>query len=398
MTARRPLLAWWMLWYHGSILSERACVTVDSYATPDPERSELAWLRAQVEPHMRISDVTVGALDGRAIRLRGVLLTPSDQLYALLAPALRQRGRTLLLRDEEGEVALLALKGVVQPKANNRWLPIVLATLTFVSMVFTYAIMHIAGDSLTWPAIMAGMGDALAFTVSLLIILVTHEFGHYIVARRFGVAVSLPFLIPMPLSLLGTMGAIIQMKELPPSRKAMLYIGAAGPLAGLVVGIPILALGIALSEVTTLPTDSGYMMEGNSLLYAGLKYIIKGEWLPSGARDIMLHPVALAGWAGVLITSFNLIPAGQLDGGHVATALLGRHARNLTWAVIVLLLILGFMWQGWLIWAVLVFIFSRARVEPMDNVTRLTPGQVRLAVLLLLLAVLTFTPVPIRLF
>jgi Zn-dependent protease len=387
-----------MLWYHGSILSERAYVTVDSYATPDPERSELAWLRAQVEPHMRISDVTIGALDGRAIRLRGVLLTPSDQLYALLAPALRQRGRTLLLREEEGEIALLALKGVVQPKANNRWLPIVLATLTFVSMVFTYAIMHIAGESITWPAIMAGMGDALAFTVSLLAILVTHEFGHYLVARRFGVAVSLPFLIPMPLSLLGTMGAIIQMKELPPSRKAMLYIGAAGPLAGLVVGIPILALGIALSEVTTLPTDSGYMMEGNSLLYAGLKYIIKGEWLPSGARDIMLHPVALAGWAGVLITSFNLIPAGQLDGGHVATALLGRHARNLTWAVIVLLLLLGFMWQGWLIWAVMVFVFSRARVEPMDNVTRLTPSQMRLAALLLLLAVLTFTPIPIRLF
>ena len=303
-----------------------------------------------------------------------------------------------MLREEEGEVALLALKGVVQPKANNRWLPIVLAALTFVSMVFTYATMHITGDSITWPAITAGMGDALAFTVSLLAILVTHELGHYVVARRFGVAVSLPFLIPMPLSLLGTMGAIIQMKDVPPSRKAMLFIGAAGPLAGLVVGLPILALGIALSEVTALPTGSGYMLEGNSLLYAGLKYIIKGEWLPTDARDIMLHPVALAGWAGVLVTSFNLIPAGQLDGGHVATALLGRHARNLTWAVIVLLLLLGLVWQGWLIWAALVFVFSRARVEPMDNVTRLTPGQVRLAVLLLLLAVLTFTPVPIRLF
>jgi len=373
-------------------------VTIDIAAPSDPERAELAWLRAQVEPHMHINDVTTGALDGRAIRLRGVLRTPSDQLYALLAPALRKRGRTLLLREEDGEVALLALAGIVKPKANNRWLPIVLAVLTFFSMVFTYAIMHISGDRITWPAIMEGLGDALAFTLSLLTILVTHELGHYIVARRFGVAVSLPFLIPMPFSLLGTMGAIIQMKEVPPSRKAMLYIGAAGPLAGLVVGIPILAVGIALSEVTALPTGSGYMMEGNSLLYAGLKWLIKGEWLPSETRDIMLHPMALAGWAGVLVTSLNLIPAGQLDGGHVANALLGRHARSLTWAIIVLLLFLGFLWQGWLIWAVLVFVFSRARIEPLDNVTRLTPSQVRLAALLLLLAVLTFTPIPIRLF
>ena len=279
----------------------------------------------------------------------------------------------------------------------NQNLPALLAALTFVSMVFTYAIMHNPSETLTWSGIRAGMGDALAFTISLLAILVTHELGHYLMARRFGVAVSLPFLIPLPMSLLGTMGAIIRMKDIPPNRRALLFIGAAGPLAGLAVGVPILALGIALSEVTALPSGPGFMLEGNSLLYGALKYLIKGEWLPSTTHDIMLHPVALAGWAGVLITSLNLIPAGQLDGGHVAAALLGRRAQTLTWVILAVLLLLGLVWQGWLLWAVLVYLSSRVRAQPLDDLTALRPGEVRLGLALLLLFMLTFTPIPIRL-
>ncbi len=362
----------------------------------DTERAELAWLQALAEPYLRIHDVTVGAMDGRALRLRGELRSTSDELYAALAPAVRAHGRTLLLREDEGLVAVLALRGVMRPKANNRWLPIVLAVLTFCSMVFSYAAMHASAESITWAAIEDGLGDALAFTVSLLTILVAHELGHYVVARRLGVAVTLPYLIPMPLSLFGTMGALIQIKDIPPNRRAMLLIGAAGPLAGLAVGVPILALGIALSDVNALPSGTGYLMEGNSLLYAVLKYAIKGEWLPSATRDIMLHPVAMSGWAGLLVTSFNLVPAGQLDGGHVATALLGHRSRNLTWAVIVILLLMGGLWRGWWLWAALAFLSSRVRVEPLDSVTDLTPRQRRLAVILLLLAIVTFTPIPVR--
>ncbi|NLX35182.1 MAG: site-2 protease family protein [Chloroflexi bacterium] len=364
---------------------------------PEIERAEVVWLQRLAAPHLDIREVTAGALDGRAIRLSGELLSPPDVLYAALAGPLRERGRTLLLRREDGQATLLAVQGVVRPQENNRWLPAVLAVLTFASMVFTYAIMHSSSEAITWAGILAGLGDALAFSVSLLAILVTHELGHYLTARRFGVAVSLPFLIPLPMSLLGTMGAIIRMKDIPPSRKALLYIGAAGPLAGLAVGVPILALGIALSEVTTLPSGPGYMLEGNSLLYGALKFVIKGQWLPSATHDIMLHPVALAGWAGVLITALNLIPAGQLDGGHVASALLGQRARTLTWLILAALLLLGLLWQGWLLWAVLVYLSSRAQAQPLDDLTTLKPGEMRLAVALFLLALLTFTPIPIRL-
>ncbi len=373
-------------------------MNADAAATaPDLERAEVAWLQGLAAPHLDIREVTAGALDGRAIRLGGELRSPPDVLYAALAEPLRQRGRTLLLRQEDGLAVVLAVRGVVRPRANNRWLPAMLAALTFVSMVFTYAIMHNPSETLTWSGIRAGMGDALAFTISLLAILVTHELGHYLMARRFGVAVSLPFLIPLPMSLLGTMGAIIRMKDIPPNRRALLFIGAAGPLAGLAVGVPILALGIALSEVTALPSGPGFMLEGNSLLYGALKHLIKGEWLPSTTHDIMLHPVALAGWAGVLITSLNLIPAGQLDGGHVAAALLGRRAQTLTWVMLAVLLLLGLVCQGWLLWAVLVYLSSRVRAQPLDDLTALRPGEVRLGLALLLLFMLTFTPIPIRL-
>jgi membrane-associated protease RseP (regulator of RpoE activity) len=129
------------------------------------------------------------------------------------------------------------------------------------------------------------------------------------------------------------MGAVIRMKSVPPSRRAMLLTGAAGPLAGLVVAVPLLIWGLSLSNVAPLPTGGEYMLEGNSLLYAALKRLILGAWLPAGGVDVNLHPMAFAGWAGLLVSALNMIPAGQLDGGHVAYALLGERARYLTYLV-----------------------------------------------------------------
>jgi membrane-associated protease RseP (regulator of RpoE activity) len=290
---------------------------------------------------------------------------------------------------------ILILQGRIEPKPNNRWLPIVLSVLTVLSMLFVFTVTWQAAE-FTWPAIVRGLPGGLAFTASLLAILVCHEFGHYFMARHFGVAVTLPFLIPFPISPFGTMGAVIRMKDVPPSRRAMLLIGAAGPLSGLIVGIPILFLGLLLSNVEPLPPQGGYVVEGNSLLYGLLKLAVFGRWLPSNGADVMIHPVAFAGWAGLLVTSFNLLPAGQLDGGHAASALLGSRARWLNWGIIGVCIALGFVWQGWLIWAVLIYLFSRTRAQPMDDLTPLSARDRLLAALLLVLFVLTFTPLPLR--
>jgi membrane-associated protease RseP (regulator of RpoE activity) len=160
------------------------------------------------------------------------------------------------------------------------------------------------------------------FAVPLLSILLVHEFGHYFAARLHRVDASLPYFLPLPvLSPFGTVGAIIAMRGRIRSRNALLDIGASGPLAGLVVAIPVLAYGLSLSAVGPAKTGH-YTMEGQSLLYLALKHVVLGP-LPPG-YDVNLHPTAFAGWAGLLVTMLNLLPWGQLDGGHVAFALLGR--------------------------------------------------------------------------
>jgi membrane-associated protease RseP (regulator of RpoE activity) len=182
-----------------------------------------------------------------------------------------------------------------------------------------------------WRAVIP-ISDGLSYSVPLLVILLCHELGHYIVARLHGVDASLPYFIPLPPTFgLGTMGAVIGMRNVTADRKKLIDIGAAGPLAGLIVAVPIILYGLSRSNVG--PLMPGGQQEGNSFLYAVLKYVVTGAWLPDGRRDVFLHPTAWAGWAGLLVTMINLLPIGQLDGGHIATAYFGngynRFARRL---------------------------------------------------------------------
>lgn len=360
------------------------------------ETIDVDWLRGILAGSFIIEDVTVGAAGGRATRLRGRFVEDTSTAYARLAPRFRERGYTLMFRREKDEDVILVMHGVIKPTANNTWLPIVLAIATVASMLVSYVLIYEVNE-LSWRALWAALPKGLPFTLSLISILLVHELGHYFAARYFGVAVTLPYLIPFPLiGSFGTLGAVIRMKDIPPSKRAMLLIGAAGPCAGLAVAIPILIVGLSLSPVSPLPSQGGYIMEGNSLLYLALKYAIFGRLLPSGGEDVMLHPLALAGWAGLLVTSFNLIPAAQLDGGHIAYTLLGFRARYLTYAMIAVLVVMALVWPGWLLWAGLIFMFSRFSVRPLDDCSPLEPAEMMAAILLLVIFVLTFTPVPLR--
>lgn len=362
--------------------------------------ADLAWVYDLLRGVYAIEDITFEStshevLRGRSIRVRGRFLIDTARAYARLAPQCRARGYTLMFRREGDEAFIRIVEGVIRPSPNNVWVPLVLAVATIVSVLFSYVVFWETPD-LTWTSIRNSLGKGWAFTLSLLAIIVAHELGHYFVARHFGVAVTLPHLIPFPLSPFGTMGAVIREKDIPRDRSVKMLIGAAGPIAGLAVGIPVVLIGLRLSEVMPLPVTGAYSMEGNSLLYAALKFVTFGRLLPSQGEDVFLHPVALAGWAGLLVTFLNLMPAGQLDGGHVAYALFGPRARYLTWGIIVLALALAFLWPGWFLWAILVFVLARASVPPLDDVTPLTLEQKIIAVLLLVTFVLTFTPVPLR--
>jgi membrane-associated protease RseP (regulator of RpoE activity) len=270
------------------------------------------------------------------------------------------------------------------------------------------------------PSLANVLRGGLPFAASLVAILFTHEMGHYVLARRYGVKTTLPYFIPVPFGA-GTLGAVIRMRSAIPSRRAVLDIGAAGPLAGLAVAVPLLFVGLALSEVRELPAEPigtalsspwavlQALLEGRPLLSGSPSLQFFGDslltwaarWLVVGAlkpgTDVILHPVAFAAWIGLLVTALNLVPLGQLDGGHVLYALFGRRgALAAARAVSAGLLLAGiFLSWNWLIW----WFLSRFVVglghppaleeEPLDLKRR------AVAWASLALFVATFVPVPV---
>jgi membrane-associated protease RseP (regulator of RpoE activity) len=339
---------------------------------------------------MAVDDITDGVPPGGSVRLRGQLLAPAAEAYDLLAARLRPLGRTPILRRDPSGTSdeVLALPITLTAPRPRAALAAGLFGLTVLSCLFVGAQM-MPGDAgfnllAGWP-----------FAATLLSILGAHELGHYLTARRLGSPTSLPYFIPLPLGPFGTLGAFITMSVPPRNRRHLLAIGAAGPLAGLVLAIPLLWLGLSMSQVLPLPTPP-YQMEGNSLLYAAIKYLQFGRLLPTQTEDVLIHPVAFAAWAGLMVTGLNLIPAGQLDGGHIVYALLGRvWARRITWVVIAALTALCFVWTGWFLWLLLLLVFGRLQDMPLDDLTELTTGQRMLGVAMLLLFVLVFTPMPL---
>jgi len=188
------------------------------------------------------------------------------------------------------------------------------------------------------------------------------------------------------------------MESVAKDRKGFFDLGLAGPLAGLAIAIPILILGLSLSEVKPIIVEPGYIYitEGNSLLYLTLKYIVHGQILPSGGVDVWLHPVAFAGWIGLMITGVNLLPAGQLDGGHVAYALLGGAFKWVAQLILLLLMGLGlFLWRGWLLWAFFILLTGPAHPRPLNDITGVGRKRKVIGILALILLLAIFTPVPL---
>lgn len=376
-----------------------------------------------------IDEITWGdAKQDFAVRYRGALKMDSAEAYARLAQNLRPLGYTPLFRMEEGKQTILLRRGVIEVRPSRLWINIALFVLTVASVLVTGALNNYDGPTNVDEVqvihyALSHLERGLPFTFSLMAILLAHEFGHYLVARRNRTAVSLPYYLPFPLSLFGTMGAFIQLKEPPKNKRTLLEIGLAGPLCGLVVALPLLWYGLTQSELTPLGAmapGQGLILEGNSLLYLGIKYLAFGQLLPAppsygaeepllywaryfftgqpiplGGMDVQLHPIAWAGWAGLLVTALNLVPVGQLDGGHVLYALFGKSAKRIFPVILAAMILLGFAWAGWWIWAFLLFLMGRVNAEPLDQITRLDTAHTTLAAIGVVTFVLVFVPVPL---
>lgn len=235
--------------------------------------------------------------------------------------------------------------------------------------------------------------EGLPFSAALMGILAAHEFGHYIAARRYGLHVTLPFFIPMPiLSPIGTLGAVIRMKTPIYTRRMLLDVGAAGPLAGILVAIPVAAWGIAGSPVLPAEAPAGIRL-GEPLLFQALAALL-GASHPE-THDLYLNSIAFAGWIGIFVTALNMLPIGQLDGGHVLYALLGRAQHWVGYAFFAAIVVMGWWWPGWYVWAILLLFLIRIKHPPvLDSDLDLDPRRRWIGWLAVAVFVLCFTPVP----
>jgi hypothetical protein len=247
----------------------------------------------------------------------------------------------------------------------------------------------------TWPLLVNG----LWYSLTILAILGAHEFGHYFACVYYRVNASLPFFLPLPWTLTGTLGAFIRIRQPIRTKRQLFDIGIAGPLAGFVVAIPALVVGLALSHVVAEPkATEGMMSLGEPLAFKAATWLVWGS-LKDG-YTLNLHPVAFAAWFGLLATALNLFPIGQLDGGHISYAVLGRRSTHVTLAAIGVAIVLTFFSLSWLVWTVLmvVMLFAIGANHPrtLDEEVPLDRTRLVLAFVALAVFVLSFTPSPLE--
>lgn len=294
------------------------------------------------------------------------------------------------------------------PRRDRVWLHLVLLALTIVTTTFVGALHYLSfvigfdgdGTELGLSTLREPRFYLTGFwySATILGILGCHEMGHYLACRRYRVDATLPFFLPAPLPLTGTLGAFIRIRSRIPSKRALFDIAAAGPFAGFVVAVPALFLGLSMSAVERVPENFTGVELGEPLLFRAAAWLVWGA-LPEGL-SINMHPMAFAAWFGLLATALNLFPIGQLDGGHISHAVLGRRSTYITLGMVACAIGLTFVSSSWLVWTILMVIMLVAmgpsHPPTLDEHTPLDRARVGLAIVALLLLVVCFTPVPIE--
>ncbi|MDX9714636.1 MAG: site-2 protease family protein [Dissulfurispiraceae bacterium] len=267
---------------------------------------------------------------------------------------------------------------------------IILFLLTFITTVVAGAI-NSGIDPISEPH---RIYEGMPFALTLITILLVHEFSHYLASKIHRTEATLPYFIPAP-SIIGTFGAFIKMKSPINTREALIDIGASGPLAGFFISVIACIAGLSMSEIVKLDSSENSFGLGSSILFSIMTKIIIGNFPDN--HDILLHPIAFAGWIGLFVTSMNLIPIGQLDGGHIAYAIFGERQKLVSKLLVALLMILGiFLWQGWIIWAVLMIIMGTKHPPVLYWHEPVSRSRTSVAIISLIVLILTFVPMPFK--
>jgi membrane-associated protease RseP (regulator of RpoE activity) len=233
----------------------------------------------------------------------------------------------------------------------------------------------------------------IVYSIAIMTILLGHEMGHYVASRRYGVRATLPYFIPFPFSPFGTFGAVIKMRGVIADKKALFDIGVAGPLAGFILSLPCAFVGVALSHAVKVEPSAYPMTLGEPLLLKFFERVLVGK-LAAG-YDLLIHPLGFAGWVGLFVTALNLLPIGQLDGGHIIYAVFGRKSRHIHRILILMLLLFSVFYNaGWLILVVLLTVFGTGHPDPVDSESSLDGKRRVLAFVMLIVFVVSFVPAP----
>jgi membrane-associated protease RseP (regulator of RpoE activity) len=330
----------------------------------------------------------------------GELRVEPARALALLEPRFKPFGYTPFLGRHGDLVWIRAVPLAEVAETRRSGLNLLLFGLTLLSTLAAGSIVAGSFPFLTFNPLLQPMRllDGVPFAFTLLAILGTHEFGHYFTARYHGASVSLPFFIPAPppIFLFGTLGAVIRMRSPARDRNSLFDIAVAGPLAGLVVALPLLLLGLSWSRVGMVLPEHAGLTFGDSVLMRFLTWLVFGP-IPPG-MDVFVHPVALAGWVGLFVTALNLFPVGQLDGGRIAYALFGPFHRQISIATFVGLMALGAVFRSgnWIVFGTLILLLMGFHhAPPLDDLTPLTRRRYALGIFCLILLVLLIPPVPI---
>jgi hypothetical protein len=381
-------------------------------------------LIVEVKDVFSVDDVRVPskAPQDTIIFVGNLLMEDSEVAYDMIAERWEKFEYTPSLNYHENKVALTANPGVIDPKPSNPWVNLILGILTVLSIQFTGATYECG----CIPSTLSEWNGGLPMMLAMMSILLAHEFGHYFAARYHKVAVTLPYFLPLPapISPVGTLGAFIQLRSPFKTKKQLFDIGIAGPIGGLIVALPLIILGVAISPVGEISRQQSSLLEGNSIFYLTIKYLIHGQLLPGfdsyadmpvyqeylyllggilpptgGGVDIHINSFTLAAWFGLFVTAMNLLPVGQLDGGHLAYCLLGKRARLLGQFLVFIMVVAGFVsWTGWLLWSLLVvFIIGTGHPPPLNELADIGMPRKLLAYTMIVVFILLFMPTPLQL-
>ncbi|MGJ3241104.1 MAG: site-2 protease family protein [Anaerolineae bacterium] len=390
--------------------------------TASPEVTIIDNLRDVVEPYLSIakeyqSIVEDLTSEDQAIVLRGdgdlvvtfagYLKQEGEQVYDALDQALQAYDCYALLREYSSQVDaphhIHIIDGrLPEPQPSRIGLNILLFVLTVFSVFFTGAQQALLAAGQTFDGtfnqmLMGTFGElwrGYPYALSVMAILIAHEMGHYLMMRRHGLDSSLPYFIPAWLiSPFGTFGAAIVLRDVLKNRRVLLDVGAAGPIAGFIVAVPLVIYGLSTSPIVPLSAGT---IEGNSLIYLFAKIIALGQIYPTAEADVLINQVAFAGWTGLFVTTLNMIPLGQLDGGHVMYALFGNRARWAFYPVMMALVTVSIVTgqSAWVFFLLVLVFIGRFYAVPLDTITPLDQPRRVVAFSALVIFILTFTPAP----